>query len=120
MKVPLRQQLRDLMRFFQMDNTGTMCYANSAVLCLLWSTLSRWNFSLADWGAQSAILSNILLNFSGYPYQLEPQTWFQRIIQLWNPLNEQADCAEFTYKLLGWVASSCISNRWQRRFWQAV
>ena len=77
------------------------------------------NFTLADWGARSAVLKNMFLNFTGYPFQLESQSWFRAIIQSWNPQNEQADCAEFTNKLLGWIAARCISNHWQRRVLQA-
>lgn len=113
--LPLRVQLRDVLQFYVMDNTGSMCYANSAFLCLIWAMLSRNTFSVEDWGARSATLKNMFLRYTGYPFQLESQSWFQDMIQSWNPNNEQADCAEFTNRLLGWLSPSCVSNLWQRR-----
>ena len=112
---PTRQLLREGMRRLMLDNTGTMCYANSSLLCYLWASLSRVNFQRSDWGILSTDFCALLVNHHTQPVQLDRCSWFQSIIHNWNEAMEQADSAEFTGRLLMKVGTSIVSNAWTRQ-----
>ena len=110
--------LRGLILRLVLNNTGTMCYANCAILCFLWASLSRSSFSFLDWGIGVNSLRHIIESQPGMPYSIDAQAWFLHLIRCWNDMQRQADCAEFTHKFLGWIASDCFSHQWERRVMQ--
>jgi len=96
-------------------NPNTLCYANSAVLCYLWTSMSRRNFQLADWGQHSATLLEFLHNSTDAPISLDSLVWFDQVITGWDQADDQADSAEFTHRLLNWIGTDIVSNKWERR-----
>lgn len=98
-----------------LQNPGTLCYANSAVLCYWWSCLSRINFQSQDWGTQSATFLSMLHQDHHETISLDEYVWFTNLIESWQDTDSQADSAEFTNRLLTWVGTSIVSNRWERR-----
>ena len=110
-----RQQLRQTMTGLALANPNTLCYANSAVLCYLWTSMSRRNFQLADWGQHSATLMQFLHNTTDAPISLDSLVWFDQVISGWDQAADQADSAEFTHRLLNWIGTDIVSNKWERR-----
>ena len=108
--------LRGRMLNLALDNAGTMCYANSAILCFLWSCLSRKSFQRADWGTLSAEFHQLLISAGTGLIKLDEQLqqWFHELIASWTDPNEQADSAEFTHFLLTKVGTTVVSNAWAR------
>eukprot|EP00435_Cladocopium_sp_Y103_P006689 s2221_g2.t1 len=111
----LRHQLRCAAALLTFDNSGFLCYANSAVITFIWAFLSRSNFQPSQWGAQSALFQSLLLDHLDEPLLLDQQDWFLSLIQSWPERGGQADSAEFTGRLLAWVASGSYSQQWHRR-----
>ena len=109
-----RQALRQGLLCLVMGNTGTLCYANSAVLSYLWASLSRTDFRYSDWGALSAQFQELLTHTSEEPVHLDSFEWFQNLVANWSDQFSQADSAEFTHRLLSRVNTPIVSNEWQR------
>eukprot|EP00435_Cladocopium_sp_Y103_P053112 s584_g16.t3 len=57
----LQLRLRDAMLTLVFGNSGTLCFANSAVATFLWACLSRISFTTADWGTPSPLFQALLL-----------------------------------------------------------
>eukprot|EP00435_Cladocopium_sp_Y103_P013798 s4108_g3.t1 len=111
----LRIRLRQAAAQLTFDNDGTLCYANCAVISFIWACLSRSNFEPSNWGAQSDLFQSMLSMNDPSPVLLTQQSWFSSLIQHWPERGGQADGAEFTGRLMAWVASGCHSQQWQRR-----
>ena len=85
------------------------CYAFSGP-CSLEPT-----FRLTDWGTPRAIFQALLTPDGLGPLRLDQQPWFQALILDWEDNEGQADSAEFTNRLVQWVAPACFNTCWQRR-----
>ena len=112
-----RQQLRNGILKLALCNTGTMCFANSAILCYLWASMSRLTFQLGDWGVLAAHFREMLLHADGTLFHIDHTTWYRSIVADWEEQHSQADSAEFTLRLLAWVNTPIVSNAWTRRVW---
>ena len=110
-----RHDLRQMLTMLVLQNPGSLCYANSATLCYWWSCLSRVNFQYQDWGSQSATFLNLLQRDNTTMISLDEYEWFNQLIASWHDPDSQADSAEFTHRLLTWVGTPIVSNRWERR-----
>ena len=115
MTVDERQALRGQFLHLALANSGTMCYANSAILCYLWASLSRVAFQTTDWGTFAPDFSALLAAADSTPVFVDSFQWFLNIIAHWNASQQQADSAEFTNRFLTWVGSNIVSNMWERR-----
>eukprot|EP00435_Cladocopium_sp_Y103_P014102 s4865_g3.t1 len=111
----VRQRLRQAAAQMIFDNDGTLCYANCAVISYIWACLSRSSFQLTNWGAQSELFLSLLMDNLESPVLLTQHDWFTSLTQAWPERGRQADSAEFTGRLMAWVASRCHSQQWQRR-----
>ena len=109
-----RQKLRACILQLTLGNTSTVCYANSALLCYLWASLSRVEFQLKDWGTLSVHLWELLHSASDMPLHLNHFSWFQSLVDTWSERYSQADSAEFTHRLLTRVDTPIASNAWRR------
>lgn len=98
-----------------MLNPGDLCYANSAFLCFLWALLSRANFRVTDWGTPRALFQSLLTQSGPQTFNLAQQPWFQAMLLDWEDREGQADSAEFTGRLIHWVAPACYNTCWHRR-----
>ncbi|CAL1146434.1 unnamed protein product [Cladocopium goreaui] len=106
---------KQVLTMLALQNPGSLCYANSATLCYWWSCLSRVNFQYQDWGSQSATFLNLLQRDNNIMISLDEYEWFNQLIASWQDPDSQADSAEFTHRLLTWVGTPIVSNRWERR-----
>ena len=109
-----RQKLRACILQLTLGNTSTACYANSALLCYLWASLSRVEFQLSDWGTLSAHFWELLHSASDIPMFLNQLPWFQSLVDTWSERYSQADSAEFTHRFLTRVDTPIASNAWRR------
>ena len=57
-----QSHLRACFEVMTLLNLANWCYANTAVLTMLWTTLTCRSFSLSDWGPQSAHIVHFLQN----------------------------------------------------------
>ena len=114
MNVLDKVSLREHMLRLAMDNTGTMCHANSSMMCYMSACLSRKDFLCADWEALSDDLCRMLVNARAQLVKLDDMPWFHDFIATWNDQHAQADSAEFTYHLLTRVGTPVVSNAWTR------
>lgn len=113
-----RHRLREAILALALDNPGTACYANAAVVSFLWSFLSRHTFEHTDWGIFASQFAAMLFHVDDSPLQLEDQEWFQQVVATWDNRHGQADSAEFLQRLMQRVTATCFSNRWERRLLQ--
>lgn len=113
----LRSALRQIIIGLELDNTGYMCFANASITTFLWTTLSRQQFRLEDWGT-SADVFQAMLTLTDAPIQIDQQPWYQEMVADWTVPAGQADSAEFTSLLMHWVAPTSVCCQWQRRWMQ--
>ena len=104
-----------------LENPGNICFANSAVYSLLWTTLTVQPWHPALWGTQSRDLHQFL--FSKSRSNLLEEPWLQQILRCWgerdllfDPVNvEQQDAAEFVSTWLGLMQTPAFDMSWERR-----
>ena len=109
-----RHSMRQRMLSLAFANRSTLCYANSAIICFLWASMSRVNFQTQDWGALQTAFCD-MLGSSFNLINLTQYAWFNQLIQSWNDQHDQADSAEFANRLLTWAQTPVVSNAWERR-----
>lgn len=112
-----RDALQQALLNLAYDNTGSMCYANCSVTCLIWACLSRHNFTVGEWGEPASQLCEVLRHTDGL-FQIDGQEWYHSLVANWDAQHGQADSAEFTSLLVHWVAPASCSCLWQRRWMQ--
>ena len=98
-------------------NNSTWCYANSSLLCCLWTIMSRISFHVGDLGSMSDSLLAMLTSLTDEPIALVSYPWFQELVNNWTRASDQEDSAEFTDRLLTKMESIAISNSWERRLY---
>lgn len=111
----LKQRLRNAFHTLILENSSSLCYANSALLTCLWAMLTRSTFSVSDWGEYSEIFCALLFSPDTDPISIEHTIWFQNLVATWPERHGQADSAEFSNILLRGFAPQCCSNRCERR-----
>ena len=111
-----RNALRAALTNLVLDNSSHLCYANAAVSCFLWASLSRSSFSYADWGIPAPLFREMLS--SPEPYSIDSQTWYEDLTLHCEDNHGQADSAEFTQMLVQWVSPAFYSSYWHRRWMQ--
>ena len=111
-----RNALRAALTNLVLDNSSHLCYANAAVSCFLWASLSRPRFSYADWGIPAPLFREMLS--SPEPYSIDSQTWYEDLTLHWDDNHGQADSAEFTQMLVQWVSPAFYCSYWHRRWMQ--
>ena len=99
----------------QLANDHNWCYANSTILCLLWTLLSLHPVNLTSWGARSNDLFAFLSRADPLAIALAQEAWFSQILQMWGNTLGQQDSAEFSQAVLAWLNSPAINMRWERR-----
>ena len=109
----VRSALRQRCAQLVMGNSGTLCYANSALQSFLWACLSRVDFQYSDWGALSIQFRDMLTQVEP-PIHLDRFDWFQALVAHWSDQHSQADSAEFSHRLLSQVNTAVVSNEWHR------
>ena len=113
-----RYQLRQALTRLSLYNSGSLCYANSAVVSCLWSILSRCTFCHGDWGSYASQFAALLFSTAETPVPLDDLVWFQHLIQTWEDRQGQADSSEFLQLLMRGVKAPCYSCAWERRLLQ--
>ena len=111
-----RSALRHALTQLVLDNPSHLCFANAAVTCFLWSSLSRVGFQFADWGIPAPLFRDMLS--SPEPYSIDSQNWYADLTEHWEDNHGQADSAEFTQMLVQWVAPAFYCSYWHRRWMQ--
>eukprot|EP00435_Cladocopium_sp_Y103_P009775 s4213_g2.t1 len=104
------------------ENPGNFCFANSAVLSFLWTTLS---WSCPDdtvWGCQRKMLFEFICAHDSFAASLTPEAWFQDILRCWECLGSddapshvtQQDSAEFVTRWFDLMSTSAFNMSWER------
>ena len=120
---PLESEtLLDMMAHARFANTDNWCFANSAVLSLLWTTLSVRDCTFSFWGEHCNTLHTFIHKIHQQPGVLTDESWFQEVLQCWgqhDPDNtghiSQQDAAEFVSHWLHVMQSKAFDMRWERR-----
>ena len=112
-----RWALRHAQTNLVLENASNLCFANSAVQCFLWATLSRQNFTHSDWGATAEVFISMLQS-DECPFSIDDKSWFHELVAAEGLPAGQADSAEFTSMLMRWVEPASVSCHWQRRWMQ--
>ena len=99
----------------RLANSSTWCYANSTVMCLLWTLLSLYPVSMHNWGQRLLALQDFLRRAANGLLALEDELWFRQILHFWGGISGQQDCAEFSLAVLKWLGSPAFNLRWERR-----
>ena len=77
-----RDALQQALLNLAYDNTGSMCYANCSVTCLIWACLSRHNFTVGEWGEPASQLCEVLRHTDGL-FQIDGQEWYHSLVANW-------------------------------------
>ena len=96
-------------------NSSNWCYANSTIMCLLWTLLCIHPVSLHNWGPRHAELHDFLLRAASGVLALADEMWFCQILHFLGGSVGQQDCAEFSLAVLKWLSSPAFNLRWERR-----
>ena len=117
-----REILLDLVAHACFSNTDNWCFANSAVISLLWTTLSVRDCTLSFWGAHCNTLHDFVQKLQHQNGALNQEAWFIEVLQCWgrhdldNPGHiSQQDAAEFVSTWLNVMQSPAFDMRWERR-----
>ena len=110
-------QLSGNMCGMSLVNSSNWCYANSTIMCLLWTLLSLFPVTRHNWGPRFTDLQAFLSRAATGPLALKAEKWFCQVLQTWGGTNSnsQQDCAEFSLAVLTWLASPAFTLRWERR-----
>ena len=87
--------LRNCFEAMTLINLNNWCYANTAVLTLMWTVLTCRSFSISDLGPQSARIVHFLQTASDTPIHLPDVMWFNQLLNSWPTEGEQCDPVEF-------------------------
>lgn len=106
-----------------MENPGNLCFANSATLAMLWTTLSTHTWQLSYWGEQCLALQSLLAEDQTLSTNLGDTEWFQQIVRCWgdrdplfDPVNiSQQDAAEHVAIWFSLMRSSAFDMQWEKR-----
>ena len=93
-------------------NETNWCFANTAMLTLLWSLLSNVSFSMGDLGTSQALL--LALMNSTEPVSLCKLPWFADLLKTWHDTDRQHDAAEFTCHLVTHLGLR-LPTDWEKR-----
>ena len=117
-----REMLLDMVAHARFANVDNWCFANSAVLSLLWTTMSVRECTLSFWGLHCNTLFDFVHKLHSQPGVLSQETWFNEVLQCWgrhDPENpghiSQQDAAEFISTWLHAMQSPAFDMRWERR-----
>ena len=106
-----RKQLTSLV----LGNDSNWCFANAATVAFLWSTLSRLDFVLTDWGQHASLLKSMLLQHGDRSVLLTDMPLFRDLFVQWQMRARQHDAAEYTSFLLGGLGLQNFQQSWERR-----
>lgn len=110
-----RNLLRRCFEAMQLINLENWCYANTAVITLLWSLLSCLDIPVAAWGPLSQQIVHFIQFETHVPVHLPDVFWFQQILQSWPDEGVQCDPVEFLTHMVKGLAIPEINWSWERR-----
>lgn len=99
----------------RLANDRNWCYANSAVVSLIWTLLCLHQPMVDHWGQHSAALISFLQQVADCSALLPETDWFQQALGDWGASQGQMDSAEFVQRFLLWMQSTAFDMRWERR-----
>ena len=108
-------QLREGFEDAILINLENWCYANTAILTLLWALLSCCSYSNMEWGPYGPDIVRFLQLAQQNPVHLPDHSWFQRILASWYGEDEQCDPVEFLTHLVKGLRIPGIDWSWERR-----
>jgi len=109
-----RHSLRARFEEMQLINMENWCYANTALVTLLWALLSCQDISLDDWGTLSRHIVHFIQHATN-PIHLPDVSWFQTLLQTWNGDGAQCDPVEFLTHLVTGLDIPGLNWTWERR-----
>ena len=110
-----RQSLRARFEVMQLINLENWCYANTALVTLLWALLSCRDISLEDWGTLSQHIVHFIQHETSHPIHLPDVVWFQNILRSWHGDGAQCDPVEFLTHLVTGLDIPGLNWTWERR-----
>ena len=104
-------------------NPGNWCFANSAIMAYLWTTLTLRNFTFSIWGEHCNDFHTFVTSLHEEAGQLSYHGWFRYMLQCWGRsdlsltqgLTAQQDAAEFVGVLLDCIGTETVDMSWERR-----
>jgi hypothetical protein len=99
----------------QLINLENWCYANTALVTLLWALLSCRDISLEDWGTLSQHIVHFIQHETSHPIHLPDVVWFQNILRSWHGDGAQCDPVEFLTHLVTGLDIPGLNWTWERR-----
>ena len=112
---PSAHQLREGFAAMILINLENWCYANTAILTLLWALLSCSTYSNMEWGPHGPDIVRFLHTALQKPVHLPDLDWFQSLIASWHGADEQCDPVEFLTHLVQGLQVPGIDWSWERR-----
>jgi len=100
-------------------NDANWCYANSTILCLLWTMMSM-QCDTASLGTQFAVMIQFLPCHNLQLVALTDLDGFEQILQTWEAYTgvqrgQQQDASEFAAAVLKWLNAPAVNMYWERR-----
>ena len=96
------------------SNPANHCFVNASVLALVWASLHRFHFSMADWGLLQDGLKAMLQKGSE-PFLILGIEQFGQLFAQWDG-TQQCDAVEFTSQLLAKLDQTVVHSLWERRY----
>ena len=110
-----RQSLRHRLETMQLINLENWCYANTAMITLLWALLTCVAIPVAEWGPLSQYIVHFLQFQTTTPVHLPDIWWFKEILHTWPGDGVQCDPVEFLTHLVRGFAIPGLNWSWERR-----
>ena len=103
----------------RLHNDANWCYANSTILCLLWTMMSM-QCDTASLGAHFEVMIQFLPCHNLQLVALTDLAWFEQILQTWEAFTgaqrgQQQDASEFAAAVLKWLNAPAVNMYWERR-----
>ena len=111
----LRWMLRQRLTEMQLINLENWCYANTALVTLLWALLSCTDIPVADWGPLGQHIVQFIQFDTLLSVHLPDVWWFQQILQSWHGDGVQCDPVEFLTHLVKGLGIPRLNWSWERR-----
>ena len=113
----------DCLAHGSLANPDNWCFANSAVLAVLWSFLSLSIFDVAFWGDSGQQICRFISRLSSTPSNLTYEHWFSNLLQSWGRPDilqsvhsiSQHDAAEFVSHWFQQLGNDVFNMAWERR-----
>ena len=116
---PALTLLLHVVSHLRLHNEANWCYANSTILCVLWSLMSM-QCDTTSLGAHFETLIQFLPCHNMQPVALTDLVWFDQILQNWDAFTgeqrgRQQDASEYAAAVLRWFKAPAVNMTWERR-----